>query len=483
MSIAPFPSRPRLAARAAAALMLLLLAPYGLARAADPNPSWRILALIYQTTDFSYRDAQGVDHRVIGSLTQQDIVRAEEILRYFTTVDVPQLSSGNQYPTLSVRVRPALTKLTRVGQRSWYPAAPTDLGADRDPAFDTIIAIWQTMGTDQFSGRREELSPEFGGLASYYPNAHTYVSASVFGANLWGFGRNLLKHEWGHNILAHFDSIGASPKPAVDNHINSTTSSYVNCLTGAPYVLLDETDAAPIPNSIYNNHSGFTHDYFSGTTARAQAPTQCLGITPTAWARGGPVTKTVGPTPLPPGIPAPPGTVTAAVAGTTVTLSWPSSPGATSYRLSAGTTPQASNVFNGTVGATTVVTAPNVPSGTYYVRVYAANSFGESAASAEAMLQVGSGAPCTTPPAPALAGSVTGTSVALAWNSIPGITGYTLEALSATSGALLARIDLSSGTTSYAAAGVPPGSYRLRVRAVTICGPGGPSNDVVLDVR
>ena len=55
------------------------------------------------------------------------------------------------------------------------------------------------------------------------------------------------------------------------------------------YVWLDETDANPIPNSIYNNESGFTHDYYSGTTALATDPMHCLGITPSAWATGGPV--------------------------------------------------------------------------------------------------------------------------------------------------------------------------------------------------
>jgi hypothetical protein len=54
---------------------------------------------------------------------------------------------------------------------------------------------------------------------------------------------------------------------------------------------MDESDLNPVPNSIYNDQSGFTHDYYSGTTALATAPSQCLGITPAAWAAGGPVTR------------------------------------------------------------------------------------------------------------------------------------------------------------------------------------------------
>jgi hypothetical protein len=66
-------------------------------------------------------------------------------------------------------------------------------------------------------------------------------------------------------------------------------NQYVNCVTGQMYVWVDETDAGPIANSIYNNDSGFTHDYYSGTTALASDPLRCLGITPAAWATGGPV--------------------------------------------------------------------------------------------------------------------------------------------------------------------------------------------------
>ena len=73
--------------------------------------------------------------------------------------------------------------------------------------------------------------------------------------------------------------------------LNDTTNKYVHCSSGTPYVLQDETDDNPIPNSIYNNNSGFTHDYYSGTTAKPENPSRCLGIPPSAWAYGGPVTK------------------------------------------------------------------------------------------------------------------------------------------------------------------------------------------------
>ena len=105
------------------------------------------------------------------------------------------------------------------------------------------------------------------------------------------FGRNVFKHEWGHSILFYYDSAGTAPRPPVDNHINDTTTRYVNCQIGQPYILQDQTDDNPIPNSIYNNESGFTHDYYSGMTATADQPSRCLGITKDAWATGGPVTR------------------------------------------------------------------------------------------------------------------------------------------------------------------------------------------------
>lgn len=88
-------------------------------------------------------------------------------------------------------------------------------------------------------------------------------------------------------ILSFFDAVGSSPDPTISNHVGAT--EYVNCQTEQYYDWRDETIASPIPNSIYNNESGFTHDYYSGMIATADQPYRCLGITPEAWALGGPV--------------------------------------------------------------------------------------------------------------------------------------------------------------------------------------------------
>jgi hypothetical protein len=105
-------------------------------------------------------------------------------------------------------------------------------------------------------------------------------------ATLYGH-LNVFKHEWGHSLLDYYDALRTAPLPTVSNHTDG--NQYVHCVSGQMYVWADETDANPIANSIYNNGSGFTHDYYSGTTALATDRLRCLGITPAAWATGGPV--------------------------------------------------------------------------------------------------------------------------------------------------------------------------------------------------
>ena len=99
--------------------------------------------------------------------------------------------------------------------------------------------------------------------------------------------RNAFKHEWGHCILGYFEAMGASPLPTVTNH--ATPGQYVHWPNREDYVWVDETHSNPIPKSIYHNWTGFTHDYYSGTTATPDEPERRLGITPDAWAVGGPI--------------------------------------------------------------------------------------------------------------------------------------------------------------------------------------------------
>lgn len=88
-------------------------------------------------------------------------------------------------------------------------------------------------------------------------------------------------------------------------------------------------------------------------------------------------------------------------------------------------------------------------------------------------------------PAPptALAGTVTGSTVTLAWTAPPGLTllGYRLEA-----GSVPGASDIAStvvGTTpGFTATSVPPGTYFVRIRAIAADGESDPSNEATIVV-
>lgn len=248
-------------------------------------PGWKILVLIYERTDALVTDIDGVQHHMVGAMTEAEVERATLAATNFVETDIPALTSGNMVPELTIRYpEHPLIELTPFGQ--WWWPSPVNTAADRDPAFDSVIVIWDPRVIDQYTG----VSHWIGGAAGLAPAMDAGQTYAAIIIEATGYGhRNVFKHEWGHSILFYFDAIGVAPKPAVTNH--SEIGQYVHWPTGESYVWVDETDADPIPNSIYNNESGFTHDYYSGTTATADQPSRRLGITPDAWMWGGPVTK------------------------------------------------------------------------------------------------------------------------------------------------------------------------------------------------
>jgi len=249
------------------------------------NPRWKTLVLIYNSTDFTYMDDSG-QHRVVASMTHEEIDRATSAATRFFQTDVPTLTSGKMTPILTIRY-PSRT-LTQLDPFCGYWPSRANTAPELDPVFDSVVVIWDSSGTDMSTGLPANLQ-QCGGLTSPNGTGQTYATFQV--DSVASTQRNVFKHEWGHSILFYYDAVGTAPKPSVNNHINDTDTRYVHCPTGESYILQDETDDNPIPNSIYNNDSGFTHDYYSGTTATPDQPTRCLGITSAAWASGGPVTK------------------------------------------------------------------------------------------------------------------------------------------------------------------------------------------------
>jgi predicted phage tail protein len=119
----------------------------------------------------------------------------------------------------------------------------------------------------------------------------------------------------------------------------------------------------------------------------------------------------------------------------------------------------------------------DVPPGTYYVRVRAANAGGLSGPSNELTVR----APGAPGRPTGLSASSTATTVTLRWTAPAGAPpdGYVLEAGSAAGLANLVSVRLGSQTT-YVASAPPPGTYYVRVRAVNGRGAGEPSNEVVV---
>jgi predicted phage tail protein len=175
--------------------------------------------------------------------------------------------------------------------------------------------------------------------------------------------------------------------------------------------------------------------------------------------------------------PLPPTLLAPVVNGTSVTLAWQPSPTAgVSYTIVAGSTSGASNLAQIPVGAATTLSAV-APAGRYFVRVRAVTPCGV-ADSNEIELLVGlpplPGAPST------LTHQVAAGTVGLAWQSAAGaVDGYAIEAGSQPGLSNLAVIRIGN-VLSFSAAGVPPGTYFVRVRAFNATGLGAASNEVTV---
>jgi hypothetical protein len=250
------------------------------------HPRWRFLVLVYAATDFTIPDAGGAGRRVVARMTAQEARTVAAQSRRFVEEDLPRLSSGAVAGEVTIRFPGHPLRALSPAYGGWWPS-PGDTAADRDPLFDAAIVIWDPRGHDAATGEEVWLGSA-GGLTQSVGTAQTYSAIVVDMFVVWNAGANVLKHEVGHALLWFHDELGVTPKPVVTNHAGP--GDYVHCPTGEPYVWEDETPENPIPNSIYNDDSGFAHDYYSGTTALPADPTRCLGIGPGAWAYGGPAT-------------------------------------------------------------------------------------------------------------------------------------------------------------------------------------------------
>lgn len=189
-------------------------------------------------------------------------------------------------------------------------------------------------------------------------------------------------------------------------------------------------------------------------------------------------------------VPSAPANFRGVVSGSTLTLNWSPSAGATTYLADAGTAPGASNVAAGvSLGAGTGFVATAVPNGGYYLRLRATGPGGTSVPSNEVFVAVGggggSGAIAPGPP-DGFRASVNGSVVTFTWyppedGSPP--TGYVFDAGSAPGLANLAANIALPNVTSLAIPGVPAGTYYVRVRATNSAGTGPPGSEARVVVR
>lgn len=289
----PMPRKSAPAARLTAMLAIFALSVLGVGATAAPAgaarsaPPWKIEAIVYVNTDFTYADTGGGSHHLVASLTPDELTTVKDKVNTFVNTDIPSLSSGRQNPAVSIKtIDTPLSGATLIpdGYGGWTPS-PWTTQDDQEPGFDSYIVLWQPYGWDFGTNSTDNIA-RAGGLTWNMGTAPQFSEIEV--PAIGAYDRNVFKHEWGHEILFYYEAAGTAPKPTVNNH---QPENYVNCRSHKPYVLQDDSDLNPIPNSIFNDSSGFTHDYYSGLTALKSSPMHCIGITRAAWASGGPVTK------------------------------------------------------------------------------------------------------------------------------------------------------------------------------------------------
>lgn len=276
--------------------------------------------------------------------------------------------------------------------------------------------------------------------------------------------------------------------PGAPTNLRATVTGNALTLTwGAPtsgatptgYTLIGRLAAGgPVIGSLaVGTGSSFSLSVPDGTYVLSMTATNASGTGP----ESATVTVTAPQAVVAPGAPT---ALTASVSGSTVSFGWgaPSTGGAVAnYLLVAGLTPSFSVPFTSVpMNAATSFVVSGVPPGTYYVRVHAQNAGGTSPASNEVSLTV---AGATAPGVPTLhAPIVSGSTVSLSWTPGSGDppTSYTLVASDAPGGAPIVTVPLTGTSVSFA--GVPSGTYYLRLTATNGAGTSAPSGEVTLVV-
>lgn len=277
-------------------------------------------------------------------------------------------------------------------------------------------------------------------------------------------------HEMGHNMGSHH-----APEDDASVALFPYSFGYKDPARGFRTVMAYACNGVSCPRIPNMSNPALAHNGgATGTDTQNNALSINNAAQTVANFRQAGATPAPGPTPT---VPAAPTGLRAVVNANVVTLSWSPSVNATSYTLNVGTAPGLANLFAGSIGNTTTLSG-SVPNATYFWSVFAANSAGRSAQSAESTFTVGPST-CVAPSAPqSFASSVAGRVVTLTW--APPATGtapvsYSIEVGSAT--ALSNLYNAPLGPLNTIAVQAPPGTFFVRLRAQNACGLSGPSQE------
>ena len=294
--------------------------------------------------------------------------------------------------------------------------------------------------------------------------AYSVTEQVCMAAGQWSFS-----HELGHNFGAnHAPGDGGAPPPTVPY-----AQGY---RAGAVRTLMAYADPGFYYPRILNFSSGTVREPMpAGLPTGSSLQDNAQRLNETAATVAGYRTA---PSPMPPT----PGAFAASVSGTTVTLSWtPASVGGavSSFEVEVG--PTRGSAAYGRVALThSPATFPNVPVGTYYMRLRSLGPTGTSAPSSEVEAVVS--ATCAAPGLPSLSAVVSAGGVTIAWSAPGGSAppSYYLGVGSASGTDDLGIFPMGAATTVSAAP--PPGTYYVRVAAVNACGVGPVSSVVAVTV-
>ena len=184
--------------------------------------------------------------------------------------------------------------------------------------------------------------------------------------------------------------------------------------------------------------------------------------------------------------PAPPVAPVVTTTADTVAMSWYPSPGPAplAYTLHAAASAGGPPIASFPLGPNPFFSTNGVPPGAYFLRLSASNDCGTSIETRDVVVRVGGVAGPPAAPTSLTASAPAPGTVAISWTAPASggpVTGYVLEAGSAPGLSDIAVIPLGP-TTGLSAAGVPAGTYHLRVRAVGTAGLSAPTGDVTLIV-